>query len=51
MEKHAVGAVPKCNCKIVVEIGQIYARNKHIHNRSFSWLGTGTSMKTMQTLW
>jgi len=36
---HTVGTVPKCDRKIDTP-------NIHIHDRSLSWIGTGTSIKS-----
>ena len=38
---HTVGTVPKSNIK-TVERGEIDSLNIQIHDRSLSWLGTGT---------
>jgi len=42
---HTVGIVPKSNIKII-ERGKIDTPNTKIHDRSLSWLGTGTSIKS-----
>jgi hypothetical protein len=39
-----VGTIPKSNIKII-ERGQIYTTNTHIHDCSFFWLGTDTSIE------
>ena len=41
---HTVGIFPKSNRKIV-ERDKIDTNNTQMHDRSFSWLGTGTSLK------
>ena len=40
---HTVGIIPKSNIKIV-ERGKIVTPNTQIHDRSLSWLDTGTSI-------
>ena len=40
-----VGTIPKSNIKIV-ERGKIDTPTTHIYDRSRSWLGTGTSIKS-----
>ena len=40
---HTVGTVPQFNAKMV-EMGKINTPNRHIHDRSLSWLETGTSI-------
>jgi hypothetical protein len=42
---HTVGTVPKSNRKIV-ERDEIDTINTHIHDCSFSWFGTGTSVES-----
>jgi len=43
-KNHTVGTIQKSNIKIV-ERGKIDTLNTQIHDRSVSWLGTGTSIK------
>jgi hypothetical protein len=43
--KNTTPSEPKSNREII-EIGQIDTPNKQIHDRSLSWLGTGTSIKS-----
>ena len=42
---NTAGTVPKSNIKIV-ERDTVDTPNTQIHNRSLSWLGTGTSIKS-----
>jgi hypothetical protein len=42
---HTVGIIPKSNIKIL-ERGKIYTSNTQIHDRSLSFLGTDTSIKS-----
>ena len=42
---HTVRTIQKSNLKIV-ERGKNDPPNKQIHDRSISWLGTGTSIKS-----
>ena len=42
---HSVGTFPKSNSKIV-ERCKIDTPNTQIHDRSLSWLGTGTPIKS-----
>ena len=44
---HTVGTIPKSNiCYIkIAERDKINTHNTQIHERSFSWLGTSTSIK------
>jgi hypothetical protein len=41
---HTVGIILKSNRKLVKQ-SQNYTPNTHIHDRSFSWIGTGVSIK------
>jgi len=41
---HTVGTIPKSNIK-VVERGNLDTPNIQTHDRSFSWLDTGTTIK------
>jgi hypothetical protein len=41
---HTVGTIPKSDIKIV-ERGKMDTPNTEMHNRSLSWLDTGTSIK------
>jgi hypothetical protein len=43
---HTVGTIPKSDIKIV-ERGKMDTPNTEIHDRSLSWLDTGTSKKKM----
>ena len=40
---HIVETIPKSNIKIIERVG-IDTPNTQIHDRSLSWLGTGTSI-------
>ena len=42
---HTVGTVPKSNIKITKR-DNIDTPNTQLHNRSLSWLGTGTKIKS-----
>ena len=42
---HTVGTIPQSNIKIV-ERAKIDTSNTQIHDSSFSWVGTGTSMES-----
>jgi hypothetical protein len=42
---HTLGTVPKSN-KNITESDKIDIRNTQIYDRSLSWLGTGTSIKS-----
>jgi hypothetical protein len=42
---HAIGTIPTSNNRIV-ERNKIDTTNTQIHNRSHSWLGTGTAIKS-----
>jgi hypothetical protein len=42
---YTVRTVPKSNRKIVERV-EIDISNRQIHDRSLSWLGTGTSIKS-----
>jgi hypothetical protein len=42
---HAIGTIPSSNNRIV-ERNKIDTTNTQIHNRSLSWLGTGTAIKS-----
>ena len=47
-KKHnTIRIVPKYNRKIV-ETGKIDIPNTYVHDRSLSWLGTGTSAKSFR---
>jgi hypothetical protein len=48
--KNSVGTVPKSNRKII-ERGKIYITNTQIHDYSFFWLGTDTSIKNCGLDW
>jgi hypothetical protein len=43
---HTVGTIPISNIKFV-ERANIDTPNTQVHNRSFSWLGTDTSVSDM----
>jgi hypothetical protein len=42
---HIVGAVPKSNIKISAR-GKIDTPNTQVHDRTISWLDTGTSIRS-----
>jgi len=42
---HTVGTVPKF-IRNIVEVGTFDIHNTHIHDRSLSWLSTGTSINS-----
>ena len=44
-KKHIVGTIPKSKIKIV-ERGKIDTLRTQIHDRSLSWLGTDTSIRS-----
>jgi hypothetical protein len=41
-----VATVPNTNKKKIIERDKMDTPNTHIHDQAFSWLGTGTSIKS-----